>query len=248
MKLNEGKGNMYEFITHTWNPIKGKCFHDCTYCYMKPLNPNPSYPYLDIHELTGTFESGQFIFIGSGTDFCYDKILSEWISKTFDFCYNNNPLSLFGDRAKFLLQTKNPKRLLEFCNHPFLSPENDLAVVCTTLETNRHLPRIMQNAPTPLERAEAMAKIADRGIKTYVTIEPIIDFDLEDFITLVKMCRPEQVNIGKNTSKIVTVPNPTIEKTVSFVTELLKFTKIEIKSNYKELKEALAKDGIDLLE
>ena len=28
--LNEQKGNMYGFVTHTWNPIKGKCFHcDC---------------------------------------------------------------------------------------------------------------------------------------------------------------------------------------------------------------------------
>ena len=25
---------MYEFITHTWNPILGKCPHDCKYCYV----------------------------------------------------------------------------------------------------------------------------------------------------------------------------------------------------------------------
>jgi len=35
MGLNISKGNMYEFVTHTWNVIKGKCFHDCDYCYMK---------------------------------------------------------------------------------------------------------------------------------------------------------------------------------------------------------------------
>ena len=23
--IKESKGNMYEFVTHTWNPIKGKC-------------------------------------------------------------------------------------------------------------------------------------------------------------------------------------------------------------------------------
>lgn len=33
--IKESKGNMYEFVTHTWNPIKGKCSHGCTYCYMK---------------------------------------------------------------------------------------------------------------------------------------------------------------------------------------------------------------------
>ena len=33
--LNTQKGNMYSFVTHTWNPVKGKCPHDCAYCYMK---------------------------------------------------------------------------------------------------------------------------------------------------------------------------------------------------------------------
>lgn len=28
MGLNISKGNMYEFVTHTWNIIKGKCYHD----------------------------------------------------------------------------------------------------------------------------------------------------------------------------------------------------------------------------
>ena len=35
MGLNKQKGNMYAFVTHTWNPIRGKCPHDCSYCYMK---------------------------------------------------------------------------------------------------------------------------------------------------------------------------------------------------------------------
>ena len=32
MGLNKSKGNMYEFTTHTYNTIKGKCPHDCGYC------------------------------------------------------------------------------------------------------------------------------------------------------------------------------------------------------------------------
>ena len=35
MSLNKSTGNMYEFITHTWNTIKGECPHGCSYCYMK---------------------------------------------------------------------------------------------------------------------------------------------------------------------------------------------------------------------
>ena len=236
---------MYEFVTHTWNPIKGKCFHGCTYCYMQGKWIY-SYPFLDIKELSGTFESGQFIFIGSGTDFCSAKVKSEWIEQVLDFCYKNNSLDIFGERAKFLLQTKNPERLLEFINHPLLNPENAMTVVCTTLETNRHLSKIMQNAPSPRKRAEAMAKIADAGIPTFVTIEPIIDFDLEEFVDLIRMCRPQQVNIGKNTSRTVTVPNPTIGKTVELVKALQDFTKVVLKQNSGLLRQALNQAGVNL--
>lgn len=125
MTLNESKGNMYEFITHTWNPIKGKCFHGCTYCYMHG-KWGQSYQYWDITKLSGTFKSGQFIFIGSSTDFCSEKVKSEWIKQVLDFCYQNNPLDIFGERAKFLLQTKNPERLLDFVNHPLLNQEHGI--------------------------------------------------------------------------------------------------------------------------
>lgn len=54
----------------------------------------------------------------------------------------------------------------------------------------------------------AMEKIADLGIDTYVTIEPIMDFDLDEMVNLIKRCKPEQVNIGKNTNKMVQLPEP----------------------------------------
>ena len=47
-----------------------------------------------------------------------------------------------------------------------------------------------------------MKKIADYGIKTYVIIEPIMDFDLEELVALIKLFNPEQVNIGKDSKKL----------------------------------------------
>ena len=35
MALNKSAGNMYDFVTHTWNTVKGLCPHGCSYCYMK---------------------------------------------------------------------------------------------------------------------------------------------------------------------------------------------------------------------
>ena len=35
MGLNKTNGNMYPWVTHTWNPLAGECKHNCNYCYMK---------------------------------------------------------------------------------------------------------------------------------------------------------------------------------------------------------------------
>ena len=35
MSLNKQSGNIYPFVTHTWNPIRGHCPHQSTYYYMK---------------------------------------------------------------------------------------------------------------------------------------------------------------------------------------------------------------------
>ena len=35
MPLKKSVGNMYDFVTHTWSPVRGKCKHDCSYCMPK---------------------------------------------------------------------------------------------------------------------------------------------------------------------------------------------------------------------
>lgn len=230
MKLNLSKGDMYGFITHTWNPIKGRCYHDCAYCYMKSKIQNPPPVYLDESELNGIFQQNQFIFIGSGTDDFALDVPSEWISKVLDFCIEATSHQVDGQKTRFLIQTKNPERILEFIDHPLFKTQQ--IVVCTTIETNRHYPEIMNNAPLPQQRAEAMAKIAEHGIMTYVTIEPIMDFDLAEMIALIKMCKPEQVNIGAESKHRVKIPQPvTVNQIIRLVLQLLCFTKVKVKKN-----------------
>ena len=84
--LNKQKGNMYEFITHTWNPIKGKCSHDCSYCYMKQMVPHNNPPRMAEHEFQIDLGNGNFIFIGSSTDMFADDIPSQWIMRVLDYC------------------------------------------------------------------------------------------------------------------------------------------------------------------
>lgn len=63
-----------------------------------------------------------------------------------------------------------------------------------------------------------------------VTIEPILDFDLEDFIQLIRSTSPEWVNIGAD-SKGHNLPEPSSVRVKQLIEAISKFTKVKIKSN-----------------
>lgn len=140
MGLNPRKGDMYEFIKYTWNPIKGKCWHKCLYCYMSVICPNLDELKLAEYEFKTDLGSINSIFIGSNTDAFAENVPSEWITRILDYCYQNHNAE---KPNTYLLQSKNPKRFLEFINHPIMKR----VVFCTTIETNRFYPEIMNNAP-----------------------------------------------------------------------------------------------------
>ena len=75
MALNKQKGNMYAFVTHTWNAVKGKCPHDCEYCYMKEF-PQGELKF-DEKELKTDLGEGNFIFVGSSCDMFADAVPSQ---------------------------------------------------------------------------------------------------------------------------------------------------------------------------
>ena len=64
----------------------------------------------------------------------------------------------------------------------------------------------------------------------YVTIEPIIDFDLAPLVELIRRCEPEQVNIGADSGNNH-LPEPSSEKILALIDELKKFTTIANKRN-----------------
>lgn len=227
MPLKERQGNMYEFVTHTWNTVKGQCLHDCSYCYMKVDNRELGKTRLDETEFKTDLGCNNFIFIGSGTDLFAKNIHNDWIKRTLNHCHDANN-TLFGATNKYLFQSKNPKRILDLIEHPVF----EHSVICTTIETNRFYAEHMRFAPKIEERVAAMEELSKRGIETYVTIEPIMDFDLIELVELVNRCKPKQVNIGKNSKEeIVSLPHPTANKTKELIKALSKFTKVEIKEN-----------------
>lgn len=214
MALNKSKGNMYEFVTHTWNTVKGECYHDCSYCYMKrwgKLNPVR----FDEKELKTDLGNGNFIFVGSSCDMWAQNIPNKWIIDTLEHCgqFDN----------EYLFQTKNPRAIRRILPHK--------SSVCVTLESNRFYPEIMRNSPNPYERLSQMKYIRH---PLYITIEPIMDFDLDVFFEMIKECEPIQVNIGADSGKNG-LPEPPKEKVLELIEALEKITTVHHKMNLKRM-------------
>ena len=217
MTLNKQKGNMYDWVTHTYNPIKGKCPHDCVYCYMKRFPQKPAR--LVESELNDDLGEGNMIFVGSSIDMWAKEIHDDWIIKVLAHC------NIYPENT-YLFQSKNPDRFWEFSGA--FPP---LTILGITLETNRE--DFLHKAMPRKLRAESMAKTT--LVHKMITIEPIMDFDLELFVKMIKSINPAWINIGAD-SKNHNLPEPSRAKVDSLIIELKKFTEVKKKSNLERLK------------
>ena len=215
--LNTSKGDMYSWVTHTWNTVKGECPHGCTYCYMKRWGKQKPVRF-DESELMTDLGSGNTIFVGSSCDLWANDIPDEWIGRTIDRCLDFD--------NKYLFQSKNPERFSHFFNH--LPTDTKF---CTTIETNRRYDEFMGNTPGAKDRAYFLR---EWPFDAYVTIEPIMDFDLEELVEIIKMCEPNQVNIGADSGHN-NLPEPPAWKLQQLIAELKKFTVIDQKRNLQRL-------------
>lgn len=221
MPLNKSTGNMYDFITHTWNTIKGECPHGCSYCYMKRWGKQPSL-HFDEKELKTDLGKNNFIFVGSSCDMFAKHIRYDWKIDTLNHC-------LEFPKNKYFLQTKNPGKLLFFSNGLRMNFS-----ICTTLETNRYYENIMGDTPPPNVRAHYLSRFFN--FNRHITIEPIMDFDLPEFVQLIWRCNPVQVNIGADSSpKRNKLPEPPKEKILELIDELEQFTTVIQKKNLARL-------------
>lgn len=226
MPLNKSTGNMYDFITHTWNTIKGECPHGCSYCYMKRWGKQPPL-HFDEKELKTDLGKNNFIFVGSSCDMFADGIRHEWIARTLDYCKK------FSEN-EYLVQTKNPARLPRFIYNYSTDFFKTHFFICTTLETNIFYNTIMNDCLPPKNRASSFALMRD--CNKYITIEPIMDFDVSEFVEMIKTCNPIQVNIGADSShKRNMLPEPPKEKILELIGELELFTTVVQKKNLARL-------------
>jgi len=225
--------NMYAFIDVTRNFLGGVCQHKCKYCYinsMKEKFPNIRERYsgeirLLEKELNKGEGTGNIVFVQDMGDLFANNVPSEFILKILEH------LKKYPDNT-YLFQTKNPKRYLEFEDD---FPSN--VVLGVTIETNDEGKiKKISKAPSIKDRQDYMQRV--KFAKTFVTIEPIISFNLEEFVRIIRDINPDFVNIGAD-SKNNGLNEPSWDEVESLIRELKKFTGVKVKPNLLRLKEKL---------
>jgi DNA repair photolyase len=201
MPLQKSKGNMYPWVTHTHCHLGGQCSHGCSYCYVDhfPFGRPKKYQgelRLIEKEFNENYGSGKTIFIENCNDLFAKEVPKPMINKIIMHCLG------FPENT-YVFQTKNPARYLTM---DALMPDNSL--FGCTIESDHYYPLIMGDAPIPAKRFVAMKELAQRK---FITIEPILDFDVGVFVSWIKMIKPDFVNIGAD-SKKHNLPEPTPDK------------------------------------
>jgi len=219
MVLNKSHGNMYLWVTHTWNPIKG-CKHACCYCYVKELETRYQYnasPRFVEEELKTNLGKGNVIFVGSASDMWGEWVDSLNIEQVFERCrrFDN----------EYVFQSKNPARFLEFIGR---FPKK--SIFGTTIETDRYIEQVSESPDIPC-RVEAMKRL---GGKKFISIEPILRFDLERLVRMIYQIQPSFVTIGAD-SKNHNLLEPNGKQVRQLLKRLGKFTEVRPKTNLRRL-------------
>ena len=219
--------NMYEDSVLQWNVFVG-CRFDCIYCErsfklqmkrqkhncIKCYNYEPHFHPERLNRSLPMTSGDEFIWACSSGDITFAK--PEWIQKVLDV------IRRYPDRT-FLLQTKNPIVFKQY--EPF--PPN--IVLDTTIETNRddlYTKYRISKAPLPSHRFKDFLEV--KHPRKFVTIEPVLEFDLDKMVNWIKQIKPERVYLGYN-SKNCELPEPERQKALELERQLKAFTKVKRK-------------------
>ncbi len=237
MGLSKAKGNMYKWATHTHRHLVGRCPHRCKYCYVQDIDKKlqarfgrpPLYagdPQFKTDELDVNYGAGKTIFIEHMGDMFANAIPADWINHILAHCnmYKNN---------RYIFQTKNPLRAYDFC---VMESIPKTALIGTTIETNRaEVIAQYTEAPSIPCRVSGIAQIMRLGWETFITIEPIMKFDLAIFSSMLIEAKPSFINIGAD-SKGCNLPEPSSIEILNLINALRDAgIEVNLKDNLKRL-------------
>ena len=228
MPLNKVKpgSNMYSWVTHTHNHLAGECPHRCSYCYVQDISRRfPALhdrysgpPRLVEKELLVNYGTGKTIFVENCGDLFAEGIDEDWIGDILYHCRHS------PDNT-YVFQTKNPGVVSEFLS---LFPPKYL--VGTTAETNRNTVAF-NRAQSPWLRMNSLHEFRIDPGRKFLTIEPIMKFDLDEFVTGILWADVGKIFIGAD-SKNHGLPEPTGPEIQELIKALLAAGKtVILKSN-----------------
>jgi DNA repair photolyase len=225
MPLTKSKGHMYPWVTHTHAHLGGECPHRCSYCYVdSPRFGRPAKYVGPLRLIEAEFAvkygAARTIFVENCNDLFADAVPWEFILRVMAHCRE-------WPENTYVFQTKNPMRmgLAAAGGHIPLG-----SLLGCTIETNRDMSAI-GSAPPAIERARAMEVLSTHlGWRTFITVEPILDFDLERLYVVLCDARPSFVNIGAD-SKNHGLPEPSVENVMGLV-DRLRAAGIEIREKH----------------
>jgi len=177
---------------------------------------------LDDKELTLDLGRDKKIFVGSSTDMFADEVSKVDIEDVLKHCgkYLGNT---------YYFQSKNPGRFLSFVT--YLNQISN-CYIGTTIESNIEYP--VSNAPTPIRRYEYMKMLRKMFFNVFISIEPIMNFDLEVIVGWIKNIRPVFVSIGAE-SKRNKLIEPNSDKIMALIDRIKGITEVKQKNNLKRL-------------
>jgi len=133
-------------------------------------------------ELLKTFSPGEFIAVSLMGDiaFATKEQFLRILARIREF-----------PQTHFLIQSKNPKQLYDWREDWGITlPPN--VYLGTTIETNRDYG--LTKAPKPIERFRYLAGYP-HNLK-FLSVEPIMDFDLEEMVNWVTLMQPDIIEVG----------------------------------------------------
>jgi DNA repair photolyase len=223
--LKKSAGNMYPWVDFTHTHLGGECSHRCSYCYVEnPRWGRPSRYQGPVHLIGSEFKvkydrdtlmkvGGKYpgvIFEEHCNDMFAEDVSYLDIVKILAHCreYQDN---------EYVFQSKNPRRML------VVDPEKwpNRCIFGTTIETNRLMGDISKAPPT-FDRYLSMKAMKQQGRRLFVTIEPVLDFDVEILAGWIADLQPQFLNLGAD-SKDHKLPEPTADKVFAFAEKLLEY-------------------------
>lgn len=176
---------MFKTVTRTWHVFSG-CRYQCSYCWardfiLERLQHLPKYqngfePTFHPEELKKKFRPGDFVGVALMGDISFADTEARRLimDKTTWF-----------PKTNFLIQSKDPGSF-------GLWPKWDNLYFGTTIESNRDYK--VSKALPPINRYSTMFLL--KSPHKFISIEPIMDFDLDVLVRWMQDIHPEIVEVG----------------------------------------------------